>query len=299
MAEPRLVVITGANGFIGSHLVGRFVADGWAVRALVQRIPDRPVVGVDYRTWHLADPARTELLAGADCLIHCAFAPYDRPDATELNVEGSRRLLETARAAGVGRTIFLSSIAARAGAPSRYGRDKFVIQALFDGPRELVIRPGLVLGHGGLFERIRRFVARRRVVPLVGGGQRFQTVHVDDLGAAIDIGIERGLSGIVTVAEPEPVAFGELLRETVRQMGVNVRFVPVPYAAVALAMRVARAVHIRLPVSADNLEGLRVVQPEDVRDDLARLGLTVRDYRASLRALMSGEPGGAGEPGGR
>jgi nucleoside-diphosphate-sugar epimerase len=292
VAEPRVLAITGANGFIGSRLVQRFVANGWAVRALVRRVPESGVAGVEYREWQLGDAARPDLLAGTDCLIHCAFAPYDRPDASELNIGGSMRLLEAARGAGVGRIIFLSSISARAGAPSQYGRDKFVIQALFDRLGELVIRPGLVLGHGGLFERISRFVSRRRVVPLVGGGQRFQTVHVDDLAAAIDIGIERRLSGVVTVAEPRPVAFGELLREAARQMGTRVSFVPVPYGAVALTMRVARVAHIRLPVSSDNLAGLRAVQPEDVADDLRLLGVTVRDYRASLRALLADDTRG-------
>jgi nucleoside-diphosphate-sugar epimerase len=288
VAEVRTAVITGANGFIGGHLVRQFDEAGWAVRALVHRPPivQRPTV--EYRTWDLGEPARA-WLDGAGALIHAAFMPYDRPNASRTNIEGTARLLAESREVGVGRVIFLSSMSARAGALSQYGRDKLLIGGQFDRPSELVVRPGLVLGNGGLFDRLRRFVESRRVVPLVGGGhQMFQTVYVEDLAGAIATALARGLDGTVTIAEREPVEFRELLAEMARQSGARVRFVSVPYRPVAWAMRVARAVHLRLPVSADNLLGLRAMMTDDVSSDLGRLGVEIRDYRATLRAIYAG-----------
>jgi hypothetical protein len=123
---------------------------------------------------------------------------------------------------------------------------------------------------------------------LSAGGQLIQTVHIDDLASAIQAGVRQGLAGIVTVAEREPVSFRELLAETARLLGRRVIFVPVPYRAVDLAMRVAGLLRVRLPVSSDNLAGLRGLEAQDVGPDLQRLGIEVRDYRASLRAILFG-----------
>lgn len=288
MAERPVVVITGANGFIGARLVRHFSSDDWDVRALVHREPAQRLPGVVYRQWTLTDPLGRDVLDGADCMIHGAFVKYDQRDASHLNIVGSERLLAECRAGGVGRIVFLSSMSARRDARSQYGQDKFRLQEALDGPRELVVRPGLVLGDGGLFHSLQRFVSGRRVVPLVGGRQLIQTVHIDDLASAIQAGVRLALSGIVTVAEREPVSFRELLAETARLRGVRVVFVPVPYRAVDLAMRVAGLLRVGLPVSPDNLLGLRGLEVQDVGPDLQRLGIDVRDYRASLRAILSG-----------
>jgi nucleoside-diphosphate-sugar epimerase len=286
--EQLVVVVTGAGGFIGSHLVERFQSDDWKVRALVHGDPAQPRADVTYHRWTLDDPLDPSLLRGADCLIHAAFVPYDHAEASRLNVEGSRRLLQECRAAGVGRTVFLSSMSAKQEARSIYGRDKFRIQAAFDGPQETVIRPGLVLGDRGLFNSLRQFVARRRIVPLIGGGgQLIQTVHVDDLMSAVQAAVYRDLAGVVTVAEPEPTTFRALLGATAELLGVRAAFIPVPFWSAALGLRVAGALHVRLPVSLDNLEGLRGIEAEDVQGDLGRLGIEVRDYRASLRDILA------------
>lgn len=255
---------------------------------MVHREPPARLPGVSYQTWTLTDPLSPDLLDGADCVIHGALVKYDDAVASELNISGSRRLIAECRAAGVGRTVFMSSMSARSGALSQYGRDKFYLQGEFGGPRELVVRPGLVLGNGGLFHSLRRFVARGRVVPLVGGGrQLIQTVHINDLAAAIEAGVRLNLSGTVTVAERTPILFKELLAETARLLRLRSIFVPVPYKAVDVALRVAGLLRIRLPVSTDNLLGLRGLQTYDVAADLERLGVDVRDYRASLRAIVS------------
>src|SRR5207342_734233 len=136
---------------------------------------------------------------------------------------------------------------------------------------------------------LREFVTRHRLVPLVGGGhQRFQTVYVEDLVAAILAAASRGVAGTVTVAEPRPVEFRILLAELARLIGAHPLFVPVPEAAVAIALRLARVAHLHLPVSSDNLAGLGGLETYAVEDDLRRLGLEVRDYRSSLKTIVEG-----------
>jgi nucleoside-diphosphate-sugar epimerase len=273
MTEQRVAVITGGSGFIGRHLVRHLEDAGWEVRA-----PARA-------QWDLGRPLGP-LLDGADVVVHGASVPYDQPRASELNRMGTRLILGEVRGRTRVRLVFLSSLSARSGATSQYGNDKFELQSLLAGPSELAIRPGLVLGDAGLFDRIRRIVARGGIVPLVGGGQMVQTVHVDDLVAAIVVAIDRELDGVIAVAESRPVTFRALLVEAARQMDVRVRFAPVPFWAVDAGLRTARALRLRLPVSSENLSGLRSLQPEDVAADESRLGIPIRDYRASLAAII-------------
>src|SRR5262249_528679 len=153
---------------------------------------------IDQRVWELGREAVAEL-EGVNHLVHAAAVPADRPEARRLNVDGSRGLIEDARQAGVRKIVFLSSMSAVPATPSPYGQDKLAVSAMLGPSTDLVIRPGLVLGAGGLFDRLAGFVRRRRLVPVVGGKQRFQTVLVDDLAEAICQAIERDISGELTV----------------------------------------------------------------------------------------------------
>jgi nucleoside-diphosphate-sugar epimerase len=87
-------------------------------------------------------------------------------------VAGSARLFDAARAAGVQRLIFISTISAFDRARAAYGRSKFLVEKLALERGGLVIRLGLVYGEkfGGVFGNIRDVVRRFRVVPLIGSG---------------------------------------------------------------------------------------------------------------------------------
>jgi dihydroflavonol-4-reductase len=108
------VFITGASGFIGGHLAGRFVRDGWSVRALVHRkdisLPGQ-IEGVpgDIRDFDLLKGA----LRGADVLFHLASAlgasQINRKEFFAINAEGTRTVLRAARAEGVRRIVHFSS----------------------------------------------------------------------------------------------------------------------------------------------------------------------------------------------
>jgi dihydroflavonol-4-reductase len=108
-----LVFVTGATGFIGSHVARALVEAGYHVRALVRR-PGAEVAGA--QTVH-GDLTRAGELAGAmrGCryLVHCAalysFAPRERRLMTSVNVAGTASVLEAARIAGVERAVVTSS----------------------------------------------------------------------------------------------------------------------------------------------------------------------------------------------
>lgn len=114
-----LIALTGASGFIGSHIARALHAAGHEVRALVRSTSRRDHIRYDvdeFRVGELDDPqVLAGLVAGMDCVVHCGVdweairtAPIR---CFERNVLGSLRLLESARQAGVEQFIFISSVA--------------------------------------------------------------------------------------------------------------------------------------------------------------------------------------------
>jgi len=282
-ASSPTVIITGANGFVGGSLVKHFQAKGWLVRAWVHSPPAVRLAGVSYTAYDLGELAPATQLTGADYLVHAAHAPYEtgrRSD--ELNLRGAQALVNACRQQEV-KFVFLSSFSACDQADSHYGKVKLGIEALLDPARDLVLRPGLVLGSGGLFANMSAMVARRTLIPLVGGGR--QPVHliaVEDLCCVVEKGLIDDIRGIYMVAEPEPVTMRELLETVARRQQRNIRFFPVPIWLAYIGVRSGEFLGLRLPVNSDSVLGLRHLHRVDTRADLGVFGIQVRGFREML-----------------
>jgi dihydroflavonol-4-reductase len=115
----RRAFLTGGTGFVGANLARALLAAGWSVRALARPGSDRrnlEGLGLEVVDGDLNDPDLARTIGAADALFHCAAhyslyrADYDA--LVRSNVEGTRNVLAAARDAGVGRTVYTSSVAA-------------------------------------------------------------------------------------------------------------------------------------------------------------------------------------------
>jgi len=163
-----------------------------------------------------------------------------------------------------------------------------------------VLRPGLVVGRGGLFGRMCASVRATPLVPLFyGGRQEIHALWVWDLCRAIESGLERNLTGIYRLAHPDAVPIRRLYEHIGGLVGHRCLFVPLPAAPVLLALRVGERLGVSLPITSDNVLGLKRLQAVDVRPDLARLGLAPRSFGAALELLRARKdedvPGSGGE----
>ena len=274
-----IIVITGANGFVGRHLVEYFQNKGWQVRALVRRADRfKNNKNTTYYEYDLGQPLADKVFQSADYLVHTAYIKEDRhhPDAMRVNVSGTQQLLAISRKHHLKRTIFMSSMSAHENAVSGYGKQKFQLEALFDRSQDTVIRSGLVIGNGGLIKQIIKFLSSKHLAPLIDGGdQPLQVIAVYDLVKVIDAIIAKNVSGTLTIGTPEVYSYREFYLAIAQATGIKFLILPVPFILPLYVIRLVNALHLPLQVTEDNLWGLKKLQAFETLPDLQKLDITL------------------------
>jgi nucleoside-diphosphate-sugar epimerase len=277
--QGQTAAITGASGYLGGVIRGRLRADGWHTIPLV-----RSPVDEDCRLFDISGPTKPDLLNGVDVLIHCAYdmTLRERSDIWRVNVDGTRRLLNLAADAGVGRVLVLSSMSAYEGTEQIYGQSKLEIEAHAREVGAYSLRPGLVYGPraGGMAETLAR-LSLLPIVPLLTPVPYQFTVHEDDFADAVTALVTADeMSGEpIGIANPVPVPFREILEHFARQQGARCRFLPVDWRIVKNLLWLTERLRLPLPVRADSLLGL--VRPAPFvpnLETLEGLGIQLRRF---------------------
>lgn len=261
------VLITGATGFLGSHLTSRLVREGHAVTIL--RRPTSTTAGLDAlgvisAVGDVTDrPSLEAAIKGQEVVVHAAASVGNREGLgdlqTAVNVEGTRNVVLACRRHGVRRLLHVSSVAAvglldRPGPPAdesfpwnlersglRYHLSKRQAEAAVQegvqaGLDAVIVNPGSACGpfRGGfrgneLFEG----VVRRRIVPYFRGGR--DVVHVGDVVEGILGALDRGRTGERYILGGENLTYRRIAELVAGHLGVRRVLVPVPGLVTGLA----------------------------------------------------------------
>jgi nucleoside-diphosphate-sugar epimerase len=289
-----IAAVTGAGGYLGSRICETLEAEGWRVIRLA-RSPIRPDGGM--LRYELAMPITQDVkdaLRASDVLVHAAYdlALTSAADIWQVNVEGTRRLLEAARDAAVDRVIVLSSMSAFEGTTQLYGRAKLEIEAITAGFGGCIVRPGLVHGEEarGMAGALRK-LTMLPIVPIISGGAEVYTVSEQDFMMVIALLASAPTleAGTMSIAHPRRVTLTELLRTFAAQNHRRCRFVPVPWQPIYWLVRSGELLRLHLPFRADSLLALVHSAPGLVGEDrLAQLGVTVKAFPAGDSLAHSG-----------
>jgi nucleoside-diphosphate-sugar epimerase len=253
---PERVLITGATGFVGSHIAQAFAEAGYEVRcgarasSSTRWIPDLERVELDL--------SRKGDLSGAlenvDLVVHAAGITRARraEDYHAVNAEGTKKL--AAAALGVRRFVLISSLAARGPdddgraqdhPESAYGRSKLAAEAYLHGfgaqMEAVVLRPAAVYGprDTDLLPLFR--MASAGWLPLPSGANLLQPVYAEDVAGAALAAASRPGSGFgpFPVAETSRYTWEDVVAGLEGAVGRTVRAVRLPAAAFTLAGRAA------------------------------------------------------------
>ncbi|MCX7625796.1 MAG: Gfo/Idh/MocA family oxidoreductase [Candidatus Sumerlaeaceae bacterium] len=292
------VLVTGASGFIGSRLCRYLQQVGHEVIAVVRprSAPARyPAGTIVYAQLPYGIPFSA--FDGLEAIIHCAGTTTGQSVAESIavNVETTRVLCEhAAKCDNLRRLIYISSQSAHERAISIYGRTK---RAGEDVVRRssvpyAIVRPGLVFGPGneGLFARMRRTVERLPVIPLLGGGKALvQPIEVTDLCRALErcLHLPPGESFEFNLGEPEPMTLAEFLQAIAQaHRGKRKPAISIPLAPLEFLVRTAERLRMPLPVTTDNIEGMKTVPRMETLPSLTKLDLTLTPFAEAIQCAV-------------
>lgn len=257
------LLVTGANGFVGTAVRAAAVRAGHDVASAVRELRGSNETGAVHVTGEIAATTEwTTALQGVDAVIHLAARVHVMQDRSAdplaefraVNVEGTRRLAESCLATGVRRLVYVSSIKVNGErtttrpfteldtpAPEDpYGRSKHEAEqalrqlALRGGIEIVIVRPPLVYGPAVRGNLLRLLSQVRRGVPLPLGGleNRRTLIGVDNLADLLMLAATHPAAAgeLFLAAEGAPLSTTALIETLAAGLGVPARLIAIPHS---------------------------------------------------------------------
>jgi len=278
----KTVLVTGASGFIGSHLCPALVAEGHDVRAMTRRPeaydgPGEPVGGDVHDRSSLSDP-----LAGTDAAVYLVHS-LDDPDFERKDAEAARTFGRAAAAAGVKQIVYMGGLGAEDDDLSAHLRSRREVEGLLGeaGVPVTVLRAAIVVGSGGISWELTRQLVKNLPAMVVPKwvSTRTQPVAVEDVIRYLAgvIGMQEAYGRTFEIGGPEEMTYLEMLQVA---------------AEISAGHRVPIA---QVPVLTPRLSSywLSLVTDVDVttaRNLIDSMGTEVVVTDHSIRDLVPGEP---------
>lgn len=263
-------LITGATGFLGSHLSRRLVKDGWKITVLCRSTSKTDAIENPEFKKIIGDVTDLESLkraaAGCDVVFHAAaHSAYWRQHKeiqNQINIQGTKNAVEASLRAGVRKFIHVSSMAAvgipeKADSPadenfrfnlentslnyhiSKKRAEEAVLKGVEKGLDAVIVNPTSIWGRHGKNYRLAEFaqkVRRARVVPYFTGGTC--VVHAADVVEGIMAALTKGKTGERYILGGENLTFKTIAELAARKLKLERNFVPVPKAVTWLSAAV-------------------------------------------------------------
>ncbi len=314
-------LVTGANGFTGSHLVRALLERGDRVVALARRSSDLSrLEGCDVELVYGDITDRKSLktaMTEVDQVFHTAayveLGLVDGDRMERVNVEGTRAVLETAQAKGVTRMVYCSTIGVygdtqgkvidetfqrtQQNFSSAYDRTKYLAQRLVDqaaaaGFPVISVMPSGIFGPDDPhFGPVLRTFCKGKLKLWAGGDRITGIVHVDDLVAAMLLAAEKAPAGEHYIISAGDLTTREMFQILSRETGV-----PAPAEAPQWLVRLAgnlldpigRLLNWQPPLSRERVHYLydRCVRVDGSKA-MRELGWQPRSVEQTLKQLVT------------
>ncbi len=295
--DGQLIVVTGANGFVGRHVVDRLTQAGYPLRAMVRdrsryspptevRIVEADLVQAD---------TLTAALDGVGTVIHCAAITANLKETypgayQRVNALGTENLVATARAAGVRRLVAISGLGTRPAPAGTYMATRWALEEAVrnSGIPHVILQPSVQFGDDAEFvAALARLIRTSPVVPALGGGRtRFQPIWVEDVVTCVERSISDDalLNRSHAIGGSECLTFKEILQAIAGVMGRRRLILPLPMPLARLQARLLSAVMAHPPLTPATLELFAFDNATDLDAVERTFGFRPRGFREHLRA---------------
>ena len=288
-----LILVTGATGFVGSHLVPRLVREGKQVRCLVRNpLKAEPLreLGAKLVPGDVAVPeSLVRAMLGVEAVIHLVAIIREGRKATfwGVNVEGTMNIVQAAQEVGVKHFIHMSALGAGPNPEYRYTYSKWLgEQAVKVSRLEWVIfRPSVMFGEG--FSFIDGLVRSLRMLPLIApvpgsGRARFQPISVEDVVSCLVQTLDSGRARqVYEIGGPQHLTYEEMLEIIMSTLGIKRGKIHIPLPLMRAMATVMERVMANPPVTLTELKQLDL-------DNTTRLDAVEKGFGFSPLPLAQG-----------
>lgn len=273
------ILITGSSGFLGSHL-GEFLHSlGHEVVGGLRGGDRKPSASAQISQFYVVNlegEMDEKAFDGTDLVVHCIHDPS--VGALRKNIEGTKKIAEMARGRGVKKQLFVSSYSANPQAQSEYGKSKYQLEQYFLSQDHSLVRPGLILGKGGIFLRLFRMVQKYPLLPLVDGGKdKVPVIDIQTFQKSFTKVLEKIFSpekrpmGEYNLFSKELVPLREIVFSIRKALNRRVLLVPLPSILLIPPLLLCQFLRIPLPINLENLRGLKINQRQIHQSNLFEL----------------------------
>jgi uncharacterized protein YbjT (DUF2867 family) len=264
-----VILVTGAAGFVGGHVVQALRADGHEVRGLIRD----PRQGERLEAWGceavVGDLTKPETIhpavAGCDTIVHLvAIRQGSREQFQRVMVEGTRTLLAAAQEAGVGRFLHMSALGTSEQTkdlvPYYGAKWQMELDVQTAGIPYVVFRPSFAFAaDGGILPTFAKLARIAPVTPIIGKGtNRIQPIWVDDIAAyyARAVTLEEATGRIFELGGPDAVTWNEFWERLKAARGIRRPSIHVPVGLMKANALVTERLPGNIPLTRDLLKML-------------------------------------------
>jgi uncharacterized protein YbjT (DUF2867 family) len=264
-----VILVTGANGFVGGHIVQALGGEGRDVRALVRNRTKAGRLdewGCEVVEGDVTQPETlSAAVAGCDTVVHLVAIRQGKPEQfRRIMIDGTRNVLGAARAAGVGRFVHMSALGVSAETkdlvPYYGAKWEMEHDVKSAGMPYVVFRPSFIFAKdGGILPTFSKLARLAPVTPIIGSGrQRIQPIWADDVGAyfAKAVELDAATDRTFELGGPDAVSWNEFWERLKNTRGMRRPSVHVPLGLMKMNALVTERLPGDIPLTRDLLKML-------------------------------------------
>jgi len=285
--EVNMILVTGATGFLGRHLLAVFSKKKIKAACLIRRVKSRgkirgfkPVIG------NLNEPESLyKATKNIDVVIHIAgeVNPKDNMLYNKINYLGTVNLVNACRKNKVKRIIYLSSL--DAALKTAYGRSKSKAEKIIkrSGIDHVILRPSLIYGEGDNkhLADIARTIKRSPFIPVFGDGRYLrQPVYVRDVAESILKAVKlKKKNKTYNIGGPDKLEFDAMMDMIAESLGLKRIKIHIPFSIGRFFVGLYERIMPNPGFTVEQMDSLRMDKVFDISDSVRDLGLKPKRFK--------------------